>query len=201
MTLGGRLKAYAADANPHVAAANTIALMLAWNQPFYPLYLYWIVGRDAWTGIPDAFSAVLFAVVPAVCRRAPLAGRVFLVAISALNVAFCSAMLGEDAGVQLLYLPCGMLAAMLFSWRERWIMAPMATLPLVLWLLTRGRLDTPPVRFSAEAYGTLFRLNAVSAGLLMVFFGWLLAGIARDTERALLARALHSPSRTAGEPE
>ncbi len=182
VSLYRRLLAYAASDDPHVAASNTIALMLAWNQPFYPLYLLWIVGRDAWVGIPDAFSALLFFAAPAISRRYPLFGRVFLVAISAANVAFCSMMLGEAAGVQLLYLPCGMLAAMLFSWRERFTMLPMTALPLALWLLTRGRLDIPPIRFSPESYETLFKLNAVSAGALMVFFGWLLAGIQRGLE-------------------
>jgi hypothetical protein len=43
--------------------------------------------------------------------------------------------------------------------------------PLAALLLTRGRLDIPPVRFSADAHGALFTLNAVSAGLLMVFRG------------------------------
>jgi len=92
-------------------------------------------------------------------------------------------MLGEPAGIQLLYLPCGMLAAILFPWRERFRMLIMAALPLVIWLLTRTRLDIPPIRFTPDAYASLFTLNAVSAGLLMVFFGWLLAGINRDVEQ------------------
>jgi hypothetical protein len=56
----------------------------------------------------------------------------------------------------------------------------MTTLPLVTWLLTRGRLDIPPIRFEPRSYASLFSLNAISAGLLMMFFGWLLAGINRQ---------------------
>src|ERR1700684_3216667 len=100
-------------------------MVIAWNQPYYPLYLWWIVGRDAWVGIPDAFSGLLFFLIPAIARRWPLLGRVALVALSVANVVFCSMMLGEAAGVQLLYLPCGMLAAMLFTWRERFVMLAM----------------------------------------------------------------------------
>jgi len=44
------------------------------------------------------------------------------------------------------------------------------------------RLDIPPIRFSDGAYARLVTLNAVSSGLLMMFFGWLLAGIGRDLE-------------------
>jgi hypothetical protein len=158
-------------------------MVLAWNQPYYPLYLWWIVGRDAWVGIPDAFSSLLFFAVPAIARRSPMLGKAALVVFAVANVAFCSMILGEAAGIQLLYLPCGMLAAMLFPWRERFVMLTMTGLPLVTWVLTRGRLDSPPIRFAAEAYARLFTLNAVSAGLLMMFFGWLLAGIGRELEQ------------------
>jgi hypothetical protein len=175
-------RAYTATDDPHVSACNTIAMVLAWNQPYYPLYLWWIVGHDAWVGIPDAFTGILFFAVPAIARRSGIAGRIALIVLSVANVVFCSMMLGEAAGVQLLYLPCGMLAAMLFRWRERWVMLAMTALPLVTWLLTRGRLDNPPVRFTPEAYASLFYLNAVSAGALMMFFGWLLAGINRQLE-------------------
>ena len=178
------LRAYTASDNPRVSACNTIAMVIAWNQPYYPLYLLWIVGRDAWVGVPDAFSGILFFAVPAIARRSGMLGRVAMVILSVANVVFCSMMLGEAAGVQLLFLPCGMLAAILFTWRERFVMLAMTALPLVVWLMTRGRLDIPLVRFPPEAYASLFTLNAVSAGSLMVFFGWLLAGISRrDEER------------------
>ena len=178
------LRAYTDHPDPRVSVANTVAMVLAWTQPYFPLYLWWIVGRDAWVGIPDAFSGILFFAVPAIARRSALLGRVALVVFGVANVTFCSMMLGEAAGIQLLYLPCGMLAAMLFDWRERFVMLAMTALPLAVWLLTRGWLDIPPIRFTAEAYASLFTLNAVSAGSLMIFFGWLLAGISRQTERA-----------------
>ncbi len=180
----GWLLAYRGSEDQRVYACNTIAMGIAWNHPYYPLYLWFIVGRDARVGIPDAFSGLLFFAVPAIARRSGLFGRIAMVVLSVANVVFCSMMLGEAAGVQLLFLPCGMLAAILFTWRERFVMLAMTALPLVTWLLTRGRLDIPPMRFPPEAYAALFTLNAVSAGALMVFFGWLLAGISRAVEDA-----------------
>jgi hypothetical protein len=178
------LRAYTASDDPRVSACNTIAMVIAWNQPYYPLYLWWIVGHDAWVGIPDAFSGLAFFAVPAIGRRSALLGRVAMVVFAVANVVFCSMMLGEAAGVQLLFLPCGMLAAILFGWRERFVMLGMTALPLLAWLATRGRFDSPPIRFSSQAYQSLFTLNAVSAGALMIFFGWMLAGIGRDTAAA-----------------
>ncbi len=89
------LRAYVASDDPYVSACNTIAMVIAWNQPYYPFYLLWIVGRDAWVGIPDAFSGVLFFAVPAIIRRQPLLGKVAMVVLSVANVVFCSMMLGR----------------------------------------------------------------------------------------------------------
>jgi hypothetical protein len=187
------LRAYTASDNPRISACNTIAMVIGWSQPHYPLYLWWIVASDAWVGIPDAFSGFFFFAVPAVARRSGMLGRLAMVILSVANVVFYSMMLGE--AVQLLFLPCGMLAAMLFTWRERFVMVGMIPLPLVAWLMTRGRLDTPLVRFSREAYASLFTLNAVSAGSLMVFFGWLLEGISRaEADQSLPERATARPS-------
>ena len=161
-----------------------IALMLAWTQPFYPLYVLWFAGWDSWVSLPGALAFFPFFAIPALSRRNALLGRVALVVVSVGNVVLCSAMLGEAAGVQLLYLPCGMLAAILFGWRERLIMLPATALPLMAWLLTEGRPDAP-LRLAPAASAALFRLNAISAGVLMVFFGWMLAGIARGTEERL----------------
>jgi hypothetical protein len=57
-------------------------MVIARNQPCYPLYLWWIVGRDAWVGIPDAFSGILFFAVPAMARRSEMLGRVAMVILS-----------------------------------------------------------------------------------------------------------------------
>jgi len=185
MSVIGRLRTYMASDDPHVQACNTIAMMLAWNQPFYPLYVLWFAGWDFWVSLPGALSFFPFFAVPWLCRRNAMLGRAVLVLVAVGNVILCSTLLGQAAGVQILYLPCGMLAAILFSWRERWVMAPLAALPLIAWLVTDDLANLSPVRLSDAANASLFRLNAISAGILMVFFGWLLASINRGTEDRL----------------
>jgi hypothetical protein len=171
----GWLRRYIANDNPRVAAANLIALVLAWNQPFYPLYLWWIAGSAAWVALPDTLSCLFFAAVPAITRRSSLLGRVALTVFGVGNTMVCMKLLGEASGVGLFLFPCAMLAAMLFRWRERWVMVMLTALPLVVWLAIRDRLGAPPVVFSATQYASLVYLNAVSAGSLMVFFAWVLA--------------------------
>jgi hypothetical protein len=166
------LERYAAHPDPLVAAGNFVALVLAWNQPFYPLYLWFIAGSKAWVEVPDVLSGLLFFAIPAIARRHSLLGRVLLAVFGVGNVLIVWLMLGEGTGIWLLLFPCGMLAALLFTWRERWAMLPLALLPLVTWLATRERLGPPPGAFSVEELASMTTMNAVSAFALLAFFGW-----------------------------
>ena len=139
------LRRYADHEDPLVAAGNFVALVLAWNQPFYPLYLWFILGRDAWIGLPDTLSGFVFFAIPGVARRHPLLGRALLPVAGMLNVVLCMKLLGEASGIWLLLFPCIMLAALLFRWRERWLMLGLSALPAAAWLLLRGRLGAPPI--------------------------------------------------------
>lgn len=172
--------AYAAHDDPRAAAANFVALVLAWNQPFYPLYLWLILGERAWIASPDVLSGVAFALIPALSRVCGLAARVALPVLGTLNTIVCTWILGEASGVGLFLFPCAMLGAMLFAWRERFVMLAVAALPLAAWLATSGRLGAGLVGADPAELASLFTMNAVSAGVLMVFLGWVLAGVARD---------------------
>src|SRR5690606_30140012 len=44
--LTAMVRAYAHHPDPRVAAANMTSLLVASNQPFYPLYLFWLVSAD-----------------------------------------------------------------------------------------------------------------------------------------------------------
>jgi hypothetical protein len=169
------LERYTAHPDPLVAASNFVAMVLASNQPTYPLYLWFIVGSDAWVAVPDVLSGLFFLAIPAISRRSPLLGRALLPVFGVANILVVSWILGEAAGVWLLLFPCGMLAALLFRWPERWWMLGLSALPMVAWLATRGRLGSPPMSLSPEHLGSVWTMNAVSAFALLVFFGWVFA--------------------------
>lgn len=166
---------YVDHPDPLVAAGNFVALVLAWNQPFYPLYLWFIAGEKAWVALPDVLSGLFFFVVPAIARRHPLLGRALVPVFGVANILVVWWLLGEGAGVWLLLFPCGTLAALLFRSQERRWMLGLTALPLVAWLASRGRLGPPPVSFSAEQLGSIATMNAVSAFALVGFFGWVFA--------------------------
>jgi hypothetical protein len=173
----GWLRRYIASDDPFVAAANFVAVVLGWNQPFYPLYLWVILGEAAWGAAVVALSAIPFLAIPAITRRWSLAGRLLLPMVGMANTVACTILLGERSAVGLFLLPCAMLAAILFPWRERFAMVGVTALPLGVWLVIRGRWNEGIVAATDAQFAALFTMNAVSVGCLMVFLGWILAGI------------------------
>ena len=173
---------YIAHSDPLVATSNFVAMVLAWNQPCFPLYLWFVVGSDAWIEAPDILSGLFFLAIPAIARRYPLLGRALLPIFGVANIIAVSWILGEAAGTWLLFFPCGMLAALSLRWHERWWMLGLSALPMLAWLATRRRLGAPPLSLSVEQMGSIWTMNAMSAFALVVFFGWVFArSAARDT--------------------
>ena len=158
---------YAAHRDPLVATGNLLALMLGGNTPFYPLFVYAVVGHAAF---PRAFWGFLvlpfFLAVPAVTRRAPLGGRVLLVVAGTANTVLCSYIYGIASGVWLFLVPCAALATLLFRVGERRALLLAALLPIGAYALLNSRLGP-----QLGGFGALFGLNAGSTGSLSLFMG------------------------------
>jgi hypothetical protein len=171
MNLWGWLKTYAAHEDRLAATGNLIALVLAGNGPFYPLYAFALIGWEAWPTLATMVAAPLFALVPWVMRRSARLGRVVLVLLGTLNTIWCAKLLGPDTGVALFLLPCATLAAMSFHRNERWLMLPLLALPVALFIGLRGLYGTPLLPMSVDAAAQMVRLNAASVALLTGFLG------------------------------
>lgn len=171
------LRRYVAADDPRVATANLVALVLAWNTPFYPLYLLGASGQGmrpgAWLTL---CSFPVFLIVPAVTRWLPLAGRALLVTAGTVNTVFCTWVLGEASGTQLFLLPCITLAGLVFRREERIALFGFLALPIVCGLALDGRLPVSRFVCSAAACGAIVWLNAVSVAVLTAFFGLLATG-------------------------
>jgi hypothetical protein len=165
------LKAYAAHDDALAATGNTIALVLAGNGPFYPLYAFALIGWDAWPTLPTMLSTPLFALIPWVMRRGTRLGRVCLALLGTLNTVWCVKLLGPETGVDLFLLPCATLAAMLFRRNERWLMLPLLALPIAIFIGLRGHYGSPLLPMSTEAAAHMVTLNAASVAMLTGFLG------------------------------
>jgi hypothetical protein len=93
-----RLQEYVSNPDPMAKAAGTVAIVVASNQPFYPLYLHAIAGiaaRPAWLTL---LSTPFFVAVPAVAHRHSLTGRALLPIAGVANTMLCVKLFGVASG-------------------------------------------------------------------------------------------------------
>jgi hypothetical protein len=190
------LRRYAASDDPRVAAANLVALVLAWNTPFYPLYLWGSAGAGI---LPGGWLTLcvfpVFLSVPKATRRWPLSGRVLLVLAGTGNTLFCTWLLGEASGTQLFLVPCVSLAALLFRRAERVPLFGLLALPIVAGVALNGRYPVSPFVCAAASCSGIVWLNAVSVGILAAFLGVLATGLAGSDDSVILSSASAPPTR------
>lgn len=176
--------AYAAHPDPRAAIANTTALVIVSNQPFYPLYLYWAASPVIWPSYVTFLSTPLFAAVPAAMRRSAQLGRALLLVAGIGNTLLCRVALGPASGVEVFLFPCLMLTLLLFRRAERAFALGFAALAFIAYLLPAAFLGAPVHLYEPSEYAALQRLNFLSAASLTVLIGWLFAGGLDTNSRA-----------------
>lgn len=176
-TLILRLRQFTANPDPLANVAGTIAIVVACNQPFYPLYLYAIAGTAAWPSWLTLLSTPFFVAVPVVARRNSLAGRAILPLAGVANTVLCVKLIGIASAVELFLVPCLLLGAILFRPHERAIMMPTVALPFVAYFGLDRNIGPPLTVFSIDEYSSIVSLHAVSVAFLIVFIGLLLSSL------------------------
>jgi hypothetical protein len=162
---------YKANRDPLAILANTVALVVAGNQPFYPLYLYAIVGSPSWPAWITLLTTPFFAAIPAVAKRSPLAGRAMLPTIGTLNGVLAVKLIGIETGVELFLLPCVLLAAILFRRGERLVMLAVLAFPFVAYFLLDRYVGAPLVSYTAAEYRSIISMNGFSVASLFALIG------------------------------
>jgi hypothetical protein len=166
-----RLRAYAAHDDAPTAVTNLVALVVAGNIPFYPIYHLALIGWDAWPALLDVPAALAFCAIPWVARRSSLAGRALLPLVGIANSLVCMKLMGEPAGNALYLVPCTVAAALSFRATERWVMLAIVWLPIAAFLASQGRLGEPLAPFTDAQSAAMLRLNAVSVAIFVGFLG------------------------------
>lgn len=169
MTLLQRYSRYIDHRDPLARAGSVISMFILSNQPFYPLYIYLLIGDRFWPTLFTLLSSPFYAAVPWLMRRNVSAGKWLLIFASLANTLIATSVVGAASGLELFFFPCAVLGALIFKSREtlsHWIAA---ILPIALFLLLRGRYGLPLETYSAAEYATLLTLHAVSAAAISVF--------------------------------
>ena len=179
--LVSKVQEYTENPDPLANAAGTIAIVVAGNQPFYPLYLHAIVGAAAWPAWLTLLSTPFFLMVPAIARRNSLAGRALLPIAGVANTVLCVKLFGVASAVELFLLPCLLLGSLLFRPGERTAMLLVLLLPVAAYLGLDWNLGPPVAVFSAEEYGSVVSVHAVSVAALIALVGLRFGAILSET--------------------
>lgn len=178
------VRRYCDHPDPRVAANNAIAVMVGANGPLYPVYVWLLVGSAFWPALLTLCSTPLFLLVPAVSRRAPLAGRAMLPIVGIVNTLVCIKALGEPSGVVLFLLPCILIPAMTLRPRERVLQLILISLPSLIYLLGRGHYGASLYPYTQAQYAGLASLNTASVMGFTGFLGLVFAGLLTRAEEA-----------------
>lgn len=167
MNLLDRHRAYAAHPDPATAAANLIALVVAWNGPFYPLYAIALLGTAGLPSFLTMAASPFFFAIPWLARRYPTAARAALPLVGTLDAIACTKLFGSNAGMEFFLLPCIVLAALLFRSRERWLGMLLIALAIVPILVPAATYGKPVFALASAQAAHLMSLNLVSVAMLL----------------------------------
>jgi len=186
------LRHYVAAEDPRVEMANVIAMVLAWNTPFYPLYLLGAAGAAMQPGAWFTLAVFpVFLAIPAITRRSPFAGRVLLAGAGLVNTVWCTWLLGEESGTQLFLLACIALVPIIFRQGERFAFLGFLALPIVWALASHGRYPASPFACQGAACESLVWLNAFSVSCLSAFLA-LMTGKLLATGEPAVSQPAHA---------
>lgn len=181
-----RIAGYVFDTDALTATSNKIALILASNQPFFLIYVYWATGEtNASLGL-TFLSTPLFLATPWITKRFPGVGRLWFPAIGAINTFFCGFVFGEASGVEWFIMPCIVIAFLSCRATERVAFFIFCAIVACAFIALHGRYGIPIFQ-NQTAQASLRSLNIYSATILSLLALWTL-GRARYEPKRLASK-------------
>ena len=170
--VGSAMGGFVAHRDPRMAYGNLIAVLVGSNQPLFPLTLYVVLGDAARPSLWGMVSTLVFCAVPLVARSNLLAAKLLLSLYASLHTAAYVLLMGQGAGFELYFLPCILLAALLFPARQRLLGWALCAVPALLFFAVQ-RLAGSSAGLGAEAVASLWQVNAISVACLTAMMGML----------------------------
>jgi hypothetical protein len=169
--LCGAVGTYVHSPDPVQRSCNTIALLVASNQPFYPLYIRYLVGNDGGVSLLTLLSTPFFVAVPALARRAHTLGLAALPVVGLVNGMIATLAFGRQAGIELFAIPCMVIAAA-GTWRGSRLVLLLSTIALLLYFAVFSAMSTPLHNFTPGEIESLYRLNMFSVAGLTLYIAY-----------------------------
>lgn len=168
--------------DPLTQATVTIAWVICLNKPFYPVYVWYLVGDGVVASLGSLLAAPVFLAIPFIARRWPIIARISLPIVGAFDTLFETKLFGESSGTELFFGACIMLAAVTFRTKEKWIQRTVTAVVFAIFLLSR-RIGGPPFHgWSDTDLAVLRDLNIFAAACLMVLIAIRYAGLSTGAE-------------------
>ncbi len=165
--------------DPLTQATVTVAWVIVLNKPFYPLYVWYLVGNGVTASLGTLISAPLFLAIPLLARRSPFMARIALPVVGTFDTLFETKLFGQASGTELFFAACIMLLALSCRAEEKWWQRGMAVLVFAVFVFSRSHLG-PPLHFWTDSdLAILFNLNAFAFASLMTFIALRYSGIPR----------------------
>ncbi|MND80622.1 hypothetical protein D3C80_723950 [compost metagenome] len=166
--------------DPLTEATVTVAWVIVANKPFYPLYVWYLVGSGVTASLLTLVSAPFFLAIPFIARRSPIVARIMLPVIGTLDTMFETKLFGTASGTALFLAACMMLAALSFRGEERWSQRGLVAFIFGAFLITRNWTGAPLHGWSERELSILFNLNAYAVASLLAFVALRYAGVERN---------------------
>ncbi len=157
--------------DPLASAGAAVAWVIVANKPLYPVTIWWFVGAGFEASLATLIAAPLYAAVPFLVRRAPLAARVAAPAIGLADTLLATKVFGPGSGAELFLFACGLLAALSFRPHEVWWMRGLIGLIFAAFVAMRFGGGAALYPLPPDALARLLDLNIFSAASLSAFIG------------------------------
>jgi hypothetical protein len=154
------------------AACVSVAWIILVNKPFYPLYVWFLVGAHAAAlSLATLALAPLYGLVPYLAKRSPWGARLALPLVGVCDTLYNTKLFGAGAGTELFLFPCALLAIVGFSAKDAIASRALVVVIYCVYLGLHGRYGAPLQDWTAADQAGLFPLNAFSAASLTAFIG------------------------------
>ncbi len=166
--------------DPLTQATVTIAWVIIANKPFYPLYVWWLIGQGVGISALTLVSIPFFLAIPLAAGRSPFFARLALPLIGTLDTVFETVIFGKASATLLFLAPCMALGMVSFYAAEKWWQRGLACFVFVCFATSWWMVKDPVFPWNNDQLATFLSINAFAVASLMAFIGLRYAGIRAD---------------------
>lgn len=158
------------------AATVTVAWLVVANKPIYPLYVWWLVGSGTAVAAATALSAPLFLAIALGAAERPLAARIALPLVGAMDTVFATLLFGRASGTELFFVPCLLLAVCAFSPVERRRVRMLVAVLFLTFVVVHEVVDAGGGPWTAAQATQVREMNILAVASLSAFVAWRFSG-------------------------